>query len=319
MQIDYIKSRIKGTRKQIVHYQLMQKAMCGEIDTNDHDLAIIIKQIHAIEKGLSMENLRYGFGILRIEKMLSCLCHYAQNGGDMQADECIMAKSVLRKYITLHENANWNKADYCAIKEKILTFFPEDKENDYGGALVIHPNSLKLDQGAFETIVNSRHSIRSFKNEPVNDADLRKALELAMRAPSACNRQPVRVYVLDHSKFDVIQNWTGGVKTFIDSVDKLLIVTGQMAAFEDDEYYQYTVSAGIFTGYLTLALHTYGIGNCILQRALIRDASWEAVAKALSIPVNEQSVCAIAIGIPQDEVKVPVSHRLSYDRIVSYI
>ena len=319
MKIDCIKRQIKSGRRQIAHYQHMQKAMRGEIDTNDHDLAIIIKQIHAIEKGLSMEHLRYGFGISRIEKMLNHLHRYAQNGGDMQADECKMARSVLWRYITLHENANWHKADYNAIKEQIQTFFPEDIETDFGGTLVIHPNSTKLDQSAFETIVNSRHSVRSFKNESVNDADLRKALELAMRAPSACNRQPVRVYVLDHSKFDVIQNWTGGVKTFIDSVDKLLIVTGQMAAFEDDEYYQYTISAGIFAGYLTLALHTYGIGSCILQRSLIREASWEVVAKALSIPVNEQSVCAIAIGVPQDEVKVPASHRLSFDRIVTYI
>lgn len=319
MQIDCIKSRIKSSRMQIGHYQLMQKAMRGEIDINDHDLAIIIKQIHALEKGLSMDHLRYGFGISRIEKMLNHLRRYAQNGGDLQTDECKMARSVLWKYIKLHENANWNKADYYAIKEQIQAFFPKDIETDFGGTLVIHPNSFQLDQGAFETIVNSRHSIRSFKNEPVNDADLRKALELAMRAPSACNRQPVRVYVLDHSKFDVIQNWTGGVKTFIDSVDKLLIVTGQMAAFEDDEYYQYTVSAGIFAGYLSLALHTYGIGSCILQRALTRESSWETVAKTLHIPVNEQSVCAIAIGVPQDEIKVPASHRLSYDRIVTYI
>ena len=185
--------------------------------------------------------------------------------------------------------------------------------------MVIHPNAIKLNQEAFETIVNTRHSVRLFKKEPVDRDDLRKALELAMRAPSACNRQPVRVYILDHGKFDIIKNWTGGVKTFIETVDKLLIVTGQMAAFEDDEYYQYTVSAGIFVGFLTLSLHTYGIGSCILQRPLLRESSWESVAESLNIPVNEQSVCAVAIGVPQDEINVPVSHRLSYDRVVTEI
>lgn len=315
--MDRIMGRIKCGRRQLFHYRLMQKAMCGEIDANAHDLAIIIKQIHAIEKGLSMPQLRYGFGISRIEKMLAFLRHYKCNGGDMQAEECAMAKSVLWKYIALHEQVNWNKADYCEIRKQIQVFFPEDDGTDCGGVLVIHPNAMKLNQKAFETIVNTRHSIRLFKNEPVDNEALRKALELAMRAPSACNRQPVRVYILDHSKFGLIANWTGGMKTFIDTVDKLLIVTGQMVAFEDDEYYQYTVSAGIFVGYLSLALHTYGIGSCILQRALIRDPSWESVAKLLNIPITEQSVCAVAIGVPQDEIKVPVSYRLSYDRIVA--
>lgn len=319
MLTDLIKKRIKSRRRLLAHFQLMQKAMCGKISPNEHDLAMIIKQIHAIEKGLSMPQLRYGFGIARIEKMIAYLHHYKCSGGDMQSEECKMARSVLWKYIALHEQVNWDDADYCKVRKQIQDFFPNDDGLDCGGALVIHPNALKLDHEAFRAIVNTRHSIRLFKSEPVDGEALRKALELAIRAPSACNRQPVRVYILDHSKFDCIQNWTGGVKTFIDTVDKLLIVTGQMAAFEDDEYYQYTVSAGIFVGFLTLALHTYGIGSCILQRSLIRDSDWESVAKSLSVPINEQSVCAIAIGVPQDEIKVPMSHRLSYDRIVTEV
>ena len=95
-----------------------------------------------------------------------------------------------------------------------------------------------------------------------------------------------------------------------------MIVTGQVSAFEDDELYQYSVSAGIFVGYLTLALHTYGIGSCVLQRPLIKDKVWSELSTVLSIPEGEQSVCAIAIGAPADSVVVPLSHRLPYERIV---
>ena len=84
---------------------------------------------------------------------------------------------------------------------------------------------------------------RDFKSEPVNEASLKKALELAMKSPSACNRQSTRVYVLNHTDFNMIENWTGGAKTFIHMVDKMLIITGQMSAYEKDEYFQYCISA----------------------------------------------------------------------------
>ena len=168
-------------------------------------------------------------------------------------------------------------------------------------------------------LVNSRHSIREFKNEPVDEEKLKSALELAIKSPSACNRQSTRVYVLDHSDFSAIANWTGGVKTFLHTVDKILIITGQMSAYEKDEYFQYTVSAGIFTGYLTLSLQAFGIGACVLQRPLIRDLQWQTVSQKLGIPCEEQVVCAIAIGVPEDEIKVPKSYRLPFERVVHYL
>lgn len=137
-----------------------------------------------------------------------------------------------------------------------------------------------------------------------------------MKAPSACNRQSTRVYILDHKDFDIISRWTGGVKTFLHTVDKLLIITGQMSAFEKDEYFQYSVNAGIFTGYLTLSLHAVGIGACVLQRPLLKDIMWENLQKRLNIPMDEQVVCAMAIGVPVNEMKVPQSFRLPYERIV---
>ena len=319
MKMAKLRYEVNSIHKQIKHYLRMKRAMEGKLDPISHDLAIMIKQIHAIEKGLAMETPRLGFGASRILKMLTCLEHYYALGGDMSVDECTMACSVLWSYLRFHDNAGWTGEEYSKTKERIKAFFPEDIGKGYGGTLTIHPNDLKLDKVAFEEIVNSRHSIRSFKRIPVKPDELRKALELAMRAPSACNRQAVRVYILDHTNFGIIKRWKGGAKTFIDKVDKLLIVTGQMAAYEYDEFYQYSISAGMFAGYLTLSLHVYGIGSCVLQRSLLGENAWSDIAKALNIPENEQPVCAIAIGIPNDKVNVPVSQRLSYDRIVKEI
>ena len=44
-----------------------------------------------------------------------------------------------------------------------------------------------------ENLFNTRHSIRQFGEDKVKIEDIKKAIELAQRAPSACNRQAVRV------------------------------------------------------------------------------------------------------------------------------
>lgn len=42
----------------------------------------------------------------------------------------------------------------------------------------------------FFTVINQRHSVRSFTDQPVSDADVEKILRCAMQAPSAVNEQP---------------------------------------------------------------------------------------------------------------------------------
>ena len=92
-----------------------------------------------------------------------------------------------------------------------------------------------------------------------------------------------------------------------------------MAGYEDDEFFQYCISSGIYTGYLTLTLHAQGIGACVLQRNLLEDSQWRRLKRNLQIPENEQVICAVAVGMPKEEIKVPVSHRLPVDTVAKYV
>jgi nitroreductase len=42
----------------------------------------------------------------------------------------------------------------------------------------------------FETLVQTRRSVRGFKNEPVPRAVIEEIIEIAKRAPSSMNTQP---------------------------------------------------------------------------------------------------------------------------------
>ena len=48
----------------------------------------------------------------------------------------------------------------------------------------------------FTTLTLERYSVRSFKNEPVTEVQIEEILEVARNAPTACNRQPQRIFVL---------------------------------------------------------------------------------------------------------------------------
>lgn len=54
----------------------------------------------------------------------------------------------------------------------------------------------------FRDIVRSRHSVRSFKPEPVPDAVLQAVLATAQLAPSNCNTQPWLTYVVSGERRD---------------------------------------------------------------------------------------------------------------------
>lgn len=46
---------------------------------------------------------------------------------------------------------------------------------------------------------------------------------------------------------------------------------------------------------------------------------WKKLQKEFNIPSDEQIVLMLGIGILKDEYRVPVSHRLSVDKLVTMI
>lgn len=317
--MDRFKMFYRCLKQNIFHFRKMYFCMNAKMHADEHNLAIMIKHIHSIEKGLATDVIRPGFGMGRANQLLDCVDIYVSKSKDMHITELSMAYGALQSYIDYHEKINYSTVEYEQLKHRYKQVFQSIESGlnkDYGGVIRIDTKEEKVDLEAVSKCIMTRHSIRDFKDEPVDEKLLEKAICLAMYAPSACNRQSTRVYILDHTKFDTIEGWTGGVKTFLHKVDKILIITGKMSAYEKDEYWQYAVSSSIFAGYLSLTLHAVGLGGCLLQRSLVNEQHWEKVAKTHKIPEDEQVVCAMAVGVPKDKIKVPVSRRMEFERIV---
>ena len=48
----------------------------------------------------------------------------------------------------------------------------------------------------FLELAADRYSVRKFKNEPIEEEKLAKIIEAARLAPTACNNQPQKIYVV---------------------------------------------------------------------------------------------------------------------------
>lgn len=61
-------------------------------------------------------------------------------------------------------------------------------------------------------------------------------------------------------------------------------------------------------------------GGCdSIQRPILLCKKWKKLQKEFNIPSDEQIVLMLGIGMLKDEYRVPVSHRLSVDKLVTII
>lgn len=273
-------------------------------------LSEVMRNVHSIEKGLCMDNPRKGFGHAKVKHMLALVEEYISDGYDGQKIELQTAVQALHAYFDF--NAGFESNEIKELKQafdSICDTMPEPDAQIQGGAQTVSIQSVDINHMDFEKFIQSRHSIRSFSSEPIDKNKLWAAIELSRHAPSACNRQTSKVYILNREQIECLSDWLTGVGGFIDGTSNILIITGRMSAFNDGEVYQHIVNASIYATYLYLCLNAYGIEGCVIQRPLLYSRRWERFSKKYGIPSDEQVVCMIAVGIPRNEAKVPISFR----------
>lgn len=313
---------IKRLKK--IYYYFGQANYISNIDTNsnyeeDRLKATVVRLTHAIEKGLCVSSPRLGYGRDKIKVIISSI-EALKKINDKYTDDTtfFMAYDALSEYVEWHNKQSYHDTTVDMVEEWL-----EKNKNDrhpaqkFGGT--VRFVRKEVDVKSVENLFDNRHSSRAFLEKEIDKADLEKAIRLANRYPSACNRQAVRVYIVNHSRRDCIKHWFGEKQGFWDDVKDFIMVCAKMSAYVPEEYQQYEVSAGIYTGYLTLALQTYGIGSCVIQREVISTKGWRDFAKGLGIPGDEQLICLLACGYQDETYAVPMSHRYDVDEMAMFI
>lgn len=267
---------------------------------------------HSLEKGMSLPSPKPGFGYDKAVSLLDALEAYRADSMDENRYAFVEGVSVLGVYIANTDN------DMSFLIDRYKNLSADVSLNHAGFDVVSDMDFLyeKVNTKQGEFFIRSRHSIRSYENICVDKTIIRKVLELASCAPSACNRQPVKVYV--SSKPDKVEAVSGlilGNKGFEDEVPNWAIVSIDKKLFNYGEPLQWYINGGIYLSYIVEAFHAYHIGSCIFQTPM-NNSNTMKLRDLISIPKNEAIIAAIGFGYAKKQNKIVVAQRRPVDEIL---
>lgn len=275
----------------------------------------MLRQTHMIEKGMSLTSPRKGFGQQKIGTLFDMMDQYLKMGYPSDGMPFQDAIEVLNAYVAMQKKLGYENA---AMIEKLKSYDEYRIPNLTAG--IVHDtqeNLMSHVDKPFPEFFYSRHSMRQFEDKAIKIDDVKKAIVIAQKAPTACNRQASRVYLYtDKSTNDALGELIAGNTGFQQEVQNYLVVTADVSAFYDTfERNQVYVEAGLFSMALVEALHYYGIGSCILQNGEYykKNKKFKAVCK--NIPENERIVLFIAIGNYKEKFSYALSLRKNVDDV----
>lgn len=263
--------------------------------------------IHSIEKGMCLPEVRLGFGKEKILELIKYINIY-ENMSSKNSGLLAQAKHVVNEYIVFHEKKDFDVSSYA--QKYIISSNVELP----GKVLKKKYECSCLEQMTYKELVSSRHSARIFADEKIEQQALHMAIDLARQtAPSACNRQSIRVYgVMENEKMQSVLRLQGGNKGFGSFAKGVLVVTADLGMYAGIEKKLPFVDGGIFVNALINSLFYYGIANCTLHSCLSGRRE-KKVKEMCGIQKREVVVAFIVVGKCKDEYDVPVSPRKLFE------
>lgn len=169
----------------------------------------------------------------------------------------------------------------------------------------------------FMELAKTRYSVRKFDDRPIEKKTLDLILEAGNVAPTGCNYQPQRIYVVQSeekiSKLNEISKCIFGAKT-------VLVFT-----YNQDEDWKNPLEKGVHSGiqdvsivasHIMLEAWELGVGTC-----WVNYFANSRLEKELGLPENERAVLLMPMGYPAED-SVPLKlheESKSIDETVRFI
>jgi len=168
----------------------------------------------------------------------------------------------------------------------------------------------------FLDLAKARYSVRKFKKQEVSQEIIDKILEAGMVAPTGCNNQPQRIFVVKSKEgLEKVYQCT---RCHFEAPLIFVICYNK----EECWYRPYDgkgcgeVDASIVTTHMMLEAWENGIGSCWVMHYRPED-----LKKALNLPENIESTALLVMGYPEEGVEPAPKHQESkkLEDIVKYL
>lgn len=271
----------------------------------------LLRETHVIEKGMSMQNPRRGFGQEKVRALMERLRKYNRIYGSLEKDFLYRPLTTIKSYFAFQHKEQVDVSELETLYAKLCeeAGISADSLSLPAGIKTSTADALKQEaRSDFSSLLYGRHSIRYFKEELPSKDMLDEALTLASRTPSACNRQAWHTHIYFGDKCHELLRMQDGCKGFYQDIPCCIVVTADMKGFLGHEPFQCYVDGGLYAQNLINALHFLGLGSIPLSCGFMSDKLLQ-MQKRFDIPDNEVMVVIIGTGYMTDEVKFAVSDR----------
>jgi nitroreductase len=262
----------------------------------------LVRNIHKIEKGISMKNRRAVFALDFIEETVETylsLKSHSNNDSQMY-----WAKEVLNNYFEITDS---NNPIIGKMKKKFM-----DNSDNFENKNIPYKSSERVESTIsyddFLILNKRRRSVRWYQQKEVNLELVNKAIELSLQAPSACNRQPFQYYIIKDKKIlRRLSKLPMGTTGYADNIPLLIAVVGDLNAYFDERdrhviYIDSSLSAMSFT----LALETLGLSSCIINWPDI-EIKEKKIQSILKLDNTQRVTMLISVGYADKEGMIPFS------------
>ena len=280
----------------------------------------LVFHAHALEKGLSHQVVRLGFGKSALNALAKNMEAYVKHGYPKSSKAYINSLSVVKAYIEIHEKERFDVAYLKDIFSVDLLEEAKKDTSDLGGISTVNLSDKRgNDKANFMELFNNRWSIREYSTEPVNISKIDKVLEIARKTPSICNRQSSRATVIyDKSKIAAALKLQGGI-TGYELPPALIMITTDTSAFLDvNERNQVFIDGGLYSMAILMGLEYVSLAACPLN-AMLSVKNDNKMRNILNIPASENIIMFISVGNFLEENKVPRSFRYGKDAVIRSI
>lgn len=288
------------------------KANMNDEEVRNYNTAMVY---HGLEKSLSYKKRNQNSGWRNAFQIIELLKIAEKNNNIGFHDK--KAKKVLELFLNLPENINDERT--IKITQELMKFDFDYEKNPINDCGAFNHKDLDYRKGILvnpEEFFFSRYSLREFKNKTVSIDEINRAVKLAMKTPSVCNRQAWGIYHSSNKKIkEIVMKYQQGNKPFGEHIPNVMIVTTDLKAFfSPDEHYQHWIDGGLLSMSLMYALHSLGIASCALNWSA-KPKNDKALRELLNIKPNHTIIMVLAIGYPNENNKVCASPRRPKEEI----
>ncbi len=274
------------------------------------------RNIHRLEKGLIMKPRRPVFAEAFIQETVQAFNH-ARATAEHSPEELKWAGDVLREYFSVVTDTTVIEAARRTFGSDVDAAHPAQQHSSKPYPRSDSPvSALSFDD--LHTLYKRRRSVRWYLQKPVPVELIRQAIDAAVQAPSACNRQPFRFIVSTKpGSASRIAECAGGTAGFAQQLPAIIVVVGDLSAYplERDRHLIY-IDAALASMQLMLAAETLGLSTCPINWPDIESAE-ERIRGLLELPPHERVIMLISIGYGDPESGVPFSQKKQSDLLVT--